>query len=65
MKNIVLVPYKSKPKDWGNWCIKSPCMTNTVANPKESIVQDTTETEYVLHSPHYSLVHSPQFYEDE
>ena len=24
VKNIVLVPYKPKPKDWGTWKIKSP-----------------------------------------
>ena len=24
VRNIVLVPYKQKPKDWGSWKIKSP-----------------------------------------
>ena len=24
IKNIVLVPYKPKPKDWGSWKVKSP-----------------------------------------
>ena len=24
VRNIVLVPYKPKPKDWGRWKIKSP-----------------------------------------
>ena len=27
IKNIVLVPYKPKPKDWGSWKIKSPYAT--------------------------------------
>ena len=65
MKNIVLLPYKSKPKDWGNWSIKSPNTTNTVVDPKESIEQDAAKTDYVPHSPYYSPVHSLQFYEDE
>ena len=24
VRNVVLVPYKPKPKDWGTWKIKSP-----------------------------------------
>ena len=65
MKNIVLVPYKPKPKDWGNWCIKSPNTTNTIVNPTENLESDAVMTEYVPRSPYYSPVHSPQFYEDE
>ena len=30
IKNIVLVPYKPKPKDWGSWKIKSPYVTSTM-----------------------------------
>ena len=26
IKNIVLVPYKPKPKDWGSWKVKSPML---------------------------------------
>ena len=33
VRNIVLVPYKPKPKDWGSWKIKSPYATSTVARP--------------------------------
>ena len=33
IKNIVLVPYKPKPKDWGSWKIKSPYVTSTIASP--------------------------------
>ena len=30
-RNIVLVPYKPKLKDWGTWKIKSPYVTSTIA----------------------------------
>ena len=33
VKNIVLVPYKPKPKDWGTWKIKSPYATSMIASP--------------------------------
>ena len=33
IKNIVLVPYKPKPKDWGSWKVKSPYATSTIASP--------------------------------
>ena len=33
VRNIVLVPYKLKPKDWGSWKIKSPYATSTIASP--------------------------------
>ena len=33
VKNIVLVPYKPKPKDWGSWKIKSPYATSTITSP--------------------------------
>ena len=33
VRNIVLVPYKPKPKDWGSWKIKSPYATSTIASP--------------------------------
>ena len=33
VRNIVLVPYKPKPKDWGSWKIKSPYGTSTIASP--------------------------------
>ena len=31
--NIVLVPYKPKPSNWGSWQVKSPYATSTVASP--------------------------------
>ena len=31
IKNIVLVPYKPKPKDWGSWKVKSPYATSIIA----------------------------------
>ena len=33
VKNIVLVPYKPRSKDWGMWKIKSPYVTSTIASP--------------------------------
>ena len=73
VRNIVLVPYKPKPKDWGSWKIKSPYVTNTIASPPLDInnqVQDSNQTNeeklsYVTHSPYYEPVHPPQFYEDK
>ena len=32
IKNIVLVPYKLKPKDWGSWKVKSPYATSIIAS---------------------------------
>ena len=68
VKNIVLVPYTPKPTDWGSWRIKSPYTTSSIASPpmvhaKEQRKDD--EMVYVPHSPYYSPVHSPHFYEDE
>ena len=76
VRNIVLVPYKPKPKDWGSWKIKSPYATSTVASP---ILDDNSQTQtfnqnnendegkltYIPHSPYYEPVHSLQFYGDE
>ena len=33
VKNIVLVPYMPRPKDWGSWQIRLPYATSTVASP--------------------------------
>ena len=74
VRNIVLVPYKPKPKDWGSWKVKSPYATSTVASPipeenseiQNSEVQNSEgKLTYVLHSPYYEPVCSPQFYGDE
>ena len=65
MKNIVLVPYKPKPKSWGSWHVKTPNTTNTIENPIENSNVNMVTTEYVPRSPYYSPVHSPQFYENE
>ena len=72
VRNIVLVPYKPKPKDWGSWKIKSPYTTSIVASP---ILDDNSQTQtfnqnnendegkltYIPHSLYYEPVHSPQF----
>ena len=72
VRNIVLVPYKPRPKDWGSWKIKSPYVTSTIASPpldNNNQVQDSNQTNeklsYIHHSPYYEPVHPPQFYEDE
>ena len=71
MRNIVLIPYKPKPKDWGSQKIKSPYGTSTIASPPldNPQAQDPNQTNeklsYIPHSPYYEPVHLPQFYEDE
>ena len=72
VRNIVLVPYKPRPKDWGSWKIKSPYATSTIASPhldNNNQVQDSDQTNeklsYIPHSPYYEPVHLLQFYEDE
>ena len=67
IKNIVLVPYKSKPKDWRSWKIKSPYLTSTIASPTLILNEPNQNNEmaYVSHSPYYSPVHPPEFYGDE
>ena len=73
VRNIVLVPYKPKPKDWGSWKIKSPYATSTVASPildSNNQIQTSNQNNedkitYIPHSPYYEPVHLPQFYGDE
>ena len=73
VRNIVLVPYKPKPKDWGSWKIKSTYATSTVASPildrndhpQNSNQDNEGKLTYIPHSPYYEPVHSPQFYGDE
>ena len=64
VRNIVLVPYKLKPKDWGSWKIKSPYETSTIASPpldNNNQVQGSSQINeeklsYVPHSPCYEPV---------
>ena len=72
VKNIVLVPYTARPKDWGSWQKRSPYTTSTVTSPpavQKQASQEEKEEEgelvYELHSPYYSSVHPPKFDEDE
>ena len=68
IKNIVLVPYKLKPKDWGSWKVKSPYTTSPIASPPLNLnnqTQNNEEMVYVPHSPYYSPVHPPDIYGDE
>ena len=74
VRNIVLVPYKPKPKDWGSWRVTSPYATSTVASPilddnnqVQSLDQENNQEDkltYIPHSPYYEPVRSPQFYEN-
>ena len=72
VKNIVLVPYTPRPKEWGSWQIRSPYASSTVINPhavhKQELDQEQKEEElgreegelvYEPHSPYYSSVHLP------
>ena len=72
VKNIVLVPYIPRPNDWGSWQIRSPYSTSTVVSPPavhKQVSQEEKEEEgelvYELHSPYYSPVHPPKFYDNE
>ena len=74
IKNIVLVPYTPKPKDWGNWQVRLPYATSFVTSPHAVTKQGgqegkekgkERELDYKPPSPYYSLVHPPEFYEDE
>ena len=75
VRNVILVPYKPKPKDWGTWKIKSPYTTSTIVSPSLDDNNDQNKNSdqdkmnkrliYVPHSPYYELVHSSQFYGDE
>ena len=67
IKNIVLVPYTPKPKDWGSLRIKWPYATSTIASPPLASNDQRKDDEmvYVPHSPYYSPVHPPEFYEHE
>ena len=65
VRNIVLVPYKPKLKDWGSWKIKSPYATSIVASPildnsnqpQTSNQNNEDKLSYIPHSPYYKPVH--------
>ena len=69
-----------RPKEWGSWWVRSPYASSTVVKPhtwhKQGLDQEQKEEElgrgeeegelaYESHSPYYSPVHLPTFYEDE
>ena len=48
VRNIVLVPYKPRTKDWGTWKIKSPYATSTIASPPLDVynqIQDPNQNQ--------------------
>ena len=80
VRNIVLVPYRPKPKNWGSWRSKSPYATSIIASPnfddndqiqenldRNNQIQENNQEDkltYVPHSPYYEPVRSPQYYEN-
>ena len=80
VRNIVLVPYRSKPKNWGSWRLKSPYATSIIASPnfddndqiqenldRNNQIQENNQEDkltYIPHSPYYEPVCSPQYYEN-
>ena len=67
-----MVPFTPKPHEWGSWQIKSHHTSSTVNTPhttqkEEELGKEEEEGElaYKPHSPYYSPVHLPEFYEDE
>ena len=72
LKNLWLVQFTPKPHEWGSWQIKSHHTSSTVTtlhtNQKEEELdkeEEEGELAYEHHSPYYSPVHPPEFYEDE
>ena len=70
VQNIVLVLYMPKQTDWGSWWIRLPYATSAIASPpavqpSQQEKEEEGELVYELHSPYYSPVHPPEFYEDE
>ena len=80
VRNIVLVPYRPKPKNLGSWRSKSPYATSIIASPnfddndqiqenldRNNQIQENNQEDkltYIPHSPYYEPVHSPQYYEN-
>ena len=69
VKNIVLVPYTQKSKNWGIWRIKTPYTTSNNTSPHMVCSKEQSKEEedmvYEPQSPYYSPIHSLEFYEDE
>ena len=56
VRNIILVPYKPKLKDWGSWKIKSPYATSTVASP----ILDSNNQAQTSNNEDKTNLHPPQ-----
>ena len=55
IKNIVLVPYKPKPKDWGSWRVKSPYATSIIASPSVNNQNKVMKKWSMFHIVHITL----------
>ena len=80
VRNIVLVPYRPKLKNWGSWRSKSPYATSIITSlnfddndqiqenlDRNNQIQENNQEDkltYIPHSPYYEPVHSPQYYEN-
>ena len=80
VRNIVLVPYRPKPKNWGSWRLKSPYATGIIASPnfddndqiqenpdRNNQIQENNQEDKLTYIPlslYYEPVHSPQYYEN-
>ena len=67
-----MVLFTLKPNEWGSWQIKSHHTSSTVNTPHTTQKEEELDKEkeegklaYKPHSPYYSPVHLPEFYEDE
>ena len=61
-----------KPHECGSWWVKSHHTSSTVNTPHTTQKEEESDKEeeegeldYKPHSPYYSPVHLPEFYEDE
>ena len=77
VKSIILMSHAPKPNNWGSWHVKGSQLTSTAASPNSAYSQPEQEPEseqeqgedirqvYQLRLPYCSMVHPPEFYEDE
>ena len=67
------VVYTSKQNTWGSWQVKRSQLASSMAANPDFVYSGEQEQEqeeeigqvYQPQSPYYSLVHPPEFYDDE
>ena len=70
VRNIILVPFKNKPSEWGSWHVKDTQSTSTSTNPIPENVENHVPSDEEgeiddPQTPDYSPRHPPEFYEDK